>query len=513
MNNQSKTQKNSSNKNSKKNWIVIAYIFITTLVIGAGVYAWQNLVFKETEQSLVKQIDFLEKQLEVSKQEQPGSDKSSNELAESIIQISDNKNEVILKENPIDSKKTDIYLKNTDNNSETLFATINDVFSSLTNIKSSVAPNEKIIVFENNNVLTFINQNGTVLGTYELINIGHGLSSYPELGIELSKWSSDGTVFWGNLFHTYSLEGFYKVHINSWTINNYETSSLGISNDYDLNENNGEIIYSNYPVFFVAGDEENYQNSGTKLNLNIYNLETKNKQLISTSISKKFEPKWIDENTIEYNDPNSEQRIQKIIDNNFELNEYKSDSIEGLISSTTLNFGEFKVNISNFESYTRSNLEEIENDTIFIEPKMGFELSEKNFVILPSNTDTKFEVSVAFEQTLRVQVGEKNVQDLNDWFKLDPFLQIEAIQDFKYKVPSFEREKRVKDLESDFSSIKHALINLKGEYIDTSLNQIQSIERLPINLWASRTILRISMVFKDGSRITKFIVNKGTWGC
>ena len=43
------------------------------------------------------------------------------------------------------------------------------------------------------------------------------------------------------------------------------------------------------------------------------NKTEKESKKISTSVAKKFEPQWIDADTLEYNDPNGTKRITKQI--------------------------------------------------------------------------------------------------------------------------------------------------------------------------------------------------------
>jgi hypothetical protein len=357
MNEQNNPQPTEPIQNSKNIWIIITSVFITALIVGGGVYAWQKSVFKATEQSLQKKIDILQKQVESSEQEQPASDNSSDQVPESITQISGDKYEVILKENPQDSNKTDVYLKNLDSNAEAFFMTITDVYSkhyhsseyyngnlyiirrigydgypdetwsdelwrynsqktgtklySSKGIDFRVAPTEKYIAVRDEK-LSIIDQNGDILQTYTLPSLG--FDSSRDLAIGLSKWSSDGSEFWGDLFFTAYPQVFYKINTDSWSVDKYDISSLGLSGDHDLNGDSGKIAYSNYPALFDVDSSEEYKKSGAKVNLIVYNLKTKQQQQIATSITKSFAPKWIDENTLEYNDPNNENRVQKIVE-------------------------------------------------------------------------------------------------------------------------------------------------------------------------------------------------------
>jgi hypothetical protein len=74
-----------------------------------------------------------------------------------------------------------------------------------------------------------------------------------------------------------------------------------------------KIAFSDYPAMYDVDSAQEYERSGAKVNLVVYDLKTKAQEQIATSITKKFEPKWIDENTLEYNNPNGTGRLTKQI--------------------------------------------------------------------------------------------------------------------------------------------------------------------------------------------------------
>lgn len=85
MNEQNNPQPIKPTQNSKNIWIIIiSVIFITALIVGGGVYAWQRSVLKATEQSLQKQIDLLQKKVEDLNLEQTVSDNSSDQVQKTI---------------------------------------------------------------------------------------------------------------------------------------------------------------------------------------------------------------------------------------------------------------------------------------------------------------------------------------------------------------------------------------------------------------------------------------------
>ena len=82
--------------------------------------------------------------------------------------------------------------------------------------------------------------------------------------------------------------------------------------EFELNANRGLLLFSDYPVLLDVFQSE-YNSSKKSVKLYIYDLDTQRQQTISTSITKRFNPKWLDDNTIEFDSPNGNGRqIYKI---------------------------------------------------------------------------------------------------------------------------------------------------------------------------------------------------------
>ena len=323
---------------SKTIWIIIVSVIATTLIVGGLIISSRN-------------------QTEHLKSKQSSSDDSSDQNTEPTIQVPNNNYQVILKENPQDNSKTDVYLKNLDNDQEELFITLPNVYSqhyhnseyhqgslyiirrmgddssangdwsdelwkygsqkkgtkmySGKGIDFRVAPNEKYIAVQNEK-LTMIDQNSQVVHAYAFNNLS--LDDNQDLQVGLLKWSDNSKQFWGDLFLTAYPQTFYRINTNSWEIDKYDVSKLGFSDDYDLNGNNGKIVYSDYSAMFDASTAQEYGQSGAKVNLVVYDLQTKTQTQIATSITKEFKPKWIANDVIEYNNPTGDDRVEKTVE-------------------------------------------------------------------------------------------------------------------------------------------------------------------------------------------------------
>jgi len=82
MDQQSMPQPNEPNSDHK-HWITIISVIVTAIVVGAGVYIWQNSNLKSTKQSLQEQITVLQNQIQLLQQDTKVSDSQIQEPAKS----------------------------------------------------------------------------------------------------------------------------------------------------------------------------------------------------------------------------------------------------------------------------------------------------------------------------------------------------------------------------------------------------------------------------------------------
>jgi hypothetical protein len=157
--------------------------------------------------------------------------------------------------------------------------------------------------------LVFLNNNGDEIRKfkvdYPFENTTY--SSSPE------KWSDDSKVYWGALIIGPVPHLFYKISIVDWKMDMYDVSQLNIGNEYDLNANTARLVYSDYPVMFDTTSAQDYANSGQKVTLFLYDLNSHVKQIVATSITKAFKPNWLDDKTIEFDDPKGDERVKYIL--------------------------------------------------------------------------------------------------------------------------------------------------------------------------------------------------------
>ncbi len=266
---------------------------------------------------------------------------------------------VVVKENPTNKTKTDVYLKDPKTGQETFYMTLLDINNthyhnaeyhngnlyiihriggdtgyetnsnwtdelwsynqekqgtklfSNRGLDFRVSEDEKSIAIVgsgDNNItgenLTFVQNDGTVLKVFSPNQLG--LENFSPI-----KWANSN--FWVSSGSGRGISNIVKIEAINFQTTKFDISSLSITGGFDLNPIKEKIAFSNYPAMFDVESAKEYERSGAKVNLIVYDLKIKAQQIIATSITKQFEPKWLDENTLEYINPNGTGRITKQI--------------------------------------------------------------------------------------------------------------------------------------------------------------------------------------------------------
>ena len=125
----------------------------------------------------------------------------------------------------------------------------------------------------------------------------------------LMEWSSDGSVFWTRSGRGPVPQFLGRISVPGWQLTVYDLMGVPIRAEMDLNPDSGMLVFSDHPVFFAQFEQENFEASGEAVTLYTYSLDTQNLHSVAVSQAKKFDPRWLDDLTIEYNDPNGEGRL------------------------------------------------------------------------------------------------------------------------------------------------------------------------------------------------------------
>lgn len=176
----------------------------------------------------------------------------------------------------------------------------------------SVTPNEKVIVITD--------------GSAQTSDGGHLIFLSPD-GVLNKTLNAQDVNFedWGDLFPTDNSlfiseggpgSGFHrllKVNFKDMQSEMIDLSHLKFDSDYSFNPRVEKVIGSDAPVLYDVESAEEWRKGNPKVTLRLYDIESKKVEVISTSIAKGFSPKWLDDHTIEYNDPKSGSRVSRKI--------------------------------------------------------------------------------------------------------------------------------------------------------------------------------------------------------
>ncbi len=264
---------------------------------------------------------------------------------------------VVLKETPHDKTKTDIYLKNPNTAQEIFYLTLSDVYKShyhsaeyhngnlyiirrpggedayRTNpnwtdelwkytdqqqgqkihsargLDFRAANDETMITVTTNEEFNILDNNGGKIKTFPAEEVTINPKEGPLF--EFLDWGPN-SIWLDNTFGP-SLSGLVKIDTRTYSITKYDLSALPAGPEYALNVSKELVAFSDYPAIFDVESAQELEQSKPEIKLRVYDLKTKVQQQIVTSIAKKFAPKWIDENTLEYNSPNGPGRLTKQI--------------------------------------------------------------------------------------------------------------------------------------------------------------------------------------------------------
>ena len=270
--------------------------------------------------------------------------------------------EVVTQPSSQDTSKTDVYIRNSNTGEESLFITLEDVYiehyhnseyhngnlyiirrigyeegssdeewsdelwrydsqgqgirlHSAKGFDFRAASNESYIAVtyspdeSGTRRLAFLSSQGDLIQEFTVDQLG-GSDFQDTLACDLEKWSDDSRTFWGTLGWGPASLVFYRVMADSWQVDTYDVSQLHVHPaEYDLNANTGRLAHSDYPVMFDMQSVEEFEASQQPVTLSVYDFDGQSTQEIATSVAKPFNPRLLDDSSIECDDPGGESRI------------------------------------------------------------------------------------------------------------------------------------------------------------------------------------------------------------
>jgi hypothetical protein len=179
---------------------------------------------------------------------------------------------------------------------------------SLAGLDFRVSEDESIIAIkEPGNEFTLLDNQGDVLKKFLLSDLIDTSSADESTDIYFTEVNSED--IWLDVVIHMELQSIKQINTTSYEVITHDLKDLEIGSEYSLNATNQILAYSDYPIFFDADSSEDFENGNTEVTLYIYNLATKEVEEINTTVSSKFKPVWLDSITLEYNNPEGDNRL------------------------------------------------------------------------------------------------------------------------------------------------------------------------------------------------------------
>lgn len=118
-----------------------------------------------------------------------------------------------------------------------------------------------------------------------------------------------GGVLWVKAHLGLQIVSLLVVNPSSGYFHQYDLSSKKVSIcDFALNVARKEIVYNSFCPLEVD-DVTRAIAQSLKTPLYVYGLETKSEQIVVTGVARQYNPAWLNDETLEYDDPNGTGRI------------------------------------------------------------------------------------------------------------------------------------------------------------------------------------------------------------
>ena len=136
-----------------------------------------------------------------------------------------------------------------------------------------------------------------------------------QLGLEAFKpigWA--GSAFWAKdpvvgdaVLH------IVRILLPDGQTTTFDVSTLPIRDDFAFNPISERVVFSNRPFLYDVTSESEYVASHATVTLSVYDLNTKRTQVIATSVTQAFNPRWVSADTIEYQDPHGSGTLRRAV--------------------------------------------------------------------------------------------------------------------------------------------------------------------------------------------------------
>ncbi|MDP3015274.1 MAG: hypothetical protein Q8N28_02595 [bacterium] len=145
------------------------------------------------------------------------------------------------------------------------------------------------------------------------------VKKYPNAvgSIGLIKWTDDGRYFWADIFDGAYTNGFIRVDSKNWSYQVFEMPTdmdIGITGPVNFNTGYATLHPGVVWTGVVEMDQqisEQWLKEGKQSKMYLYNLFTKQKELIATTTKPlwEFNPNWLSDTELQYELPTGEKKI------------------------------------------------------------------------------------------------------------------------------------------------------------------------------------------------------------
>jgi hypothetical protein len=139
----------------------------------------------------------------------------------------------------------------------------------------------------------------------DVVSLAEGHIPTPEMGwwVTLVGWSADGESLWLASTSGPQLVGLLRLTAGEWQVDGYDVSGLPAYWEWDLQPTTGRLAYSDMPMLYDSVAAEEFAASGRPVTLYVLDLDTGQTDVVAISEARRFGPRWVDEETLEYYDP------------------------------------------------------------------------------------------------------------------------------------------------------------------------------------------------------------------
>lgn len=164
-----------------------------------------------------------------------------------------------------------------------------------------VSPNEKHVAIVAEESLFILNERGTKIRQFKA-------EDFHLEGLD-TAYITDQFLFFPDGGPGAPFELIIKMNLDDFTWSRHDLPGLSFDDDYSFNPFNEMVVGSDHPFFYEAEYYNSWVKDKPTVTLYLYDFRSKKKSVLATSRAKEFNPRWIDTNHVEFNDPHSSKRI------------------------------------------------------------------------------------------------------------------------------------------------------------------------------------------------------------